>query len=227
LNQRPFFKVYPGDEARHGTLLLRSELFALYWKIRIRSHDCERIGYLSRNGTPIPDTELSEVTGLGVKEFTALSSELVVRSLLARSRDGILYDPVIVEQAKAQGEAKKFGRMGGSPILRDGLSPPLPQGNGVSDYDYDTEPSEPAGLPEGIRSKEFLEVWLEFERHRREIKRPMTGRSRKQLLLAMKGIGQDRAILAIRHSIANGWQGIFEPKNAGRAFQPPRRTFAP
>lgn len=66
-------------------------------------------------------------------------------------------------------------------------------------------------LPPELSGDEFEEAWKDFEQHRREIKKPLTPTATKQSLNKLAIMGCERAIEAIRHSIANGWQGIFEP----------------
>lgn len=51
--------------------------------------------------------------------------------------------------------------------------------------------------------------WLEYRRRRRLSREPMFLSSK---LSEFAGWGADRAAAAIRTSIANGWQGVFEPK---------------
>jgi len=58
----------------------------------------------------------------------------------------------------------------------------------------------------------FHEAWGEWDAHRREKKKPITPRSRGMALKQLEAMGPDRAIAAIENSIANGYQGIFEPK---------------
>ena len=57
------------------------------------------------------------------------------------------------------------------------------------------------------------EEWNNWKLHRKEMKKPMTERSEREMMRQMEEIGPERAAAAIRHSIANGWQGLFEPKS--------------
>lgn len=67
-------------------------------------------------------------------------------------------------------------------------------------------------LPFG--SEGFAEVWKEFEQHRVEIKKPLRPTSRKRCLLELKDMGEERAVAAIKFTVAKGWQGIREPETA-------------
>lgn len=67
-------------------------------------------------------------------------------------------------------------------------------------------------LPIKLDTAEFRAAWVEWCSHRAEIKKLLTPTMVKRQLLALAEMGQPRAIAAIHHSIAHGWQGIFEPK---------------
>ena len=69
--------------------------------------------------------------------------------------------------------------------------------------------------------EEFKEIWGQWLEHRHQIRKPATALAQRQQLQTLKGWGAQRAILALRHSISNGWQGIFEPRTA------PEATIAP
>jgi hypothetical protein len=62
--------------------------------------------------------------------------------------------------------------------------------------------------------------WTAWQTYRRQAGKPLTqiGRGRQVALLSKMGVA--RAIAALRHSIENGWTGIFEPKNAPKPKQP-------
>ncbi len=69
-------------------------------------------------------------------------------------------------------------------------------------------------LPENLNTPEFLEAWESWKRHRTEKRKNLTPESVRKQYAEMSGWGPDRSIAAINHSIAKGWQGIFEPKQA-------------
>ena len=62
----------------------------------------------------------------------------------------------------------------------------------------------------------FVAAWSEWVAHRTEIKKPLTERAARKQLKTCKEIGYERAIKAIEHSIAGGYQGLFEPGRSGR-----------
>ena len=67
-------------------------------------------------------------------------------------------------------------------------------------------------IPETLQESDFKEAWSNWQQHRKEIKKPLTFTSAKQQIQKLSQMGANRAIEAIKHSIMNGWQGIFEPK---------------
>lgn len=66
-------------------------------------------------------------------------------------------------------------------------------------------------IPLLLSTDEFADAWRDFVQHRREIKKPITPTAGRGTLKRLEAMGVERAIAAIRHSIANQWQGIFEP----------------
>jgi hypothetical protein len=67
----------------------------------------------------------------------------------------------------------------------------------------------------------FLEAWEDWKQHRKEIKKPLTPTATKEQLAAL-GKSSD-PVAMIRHSIASGYQGLFEPK-FGQAQRPIGRS---
>lgn len=82
---------------------------------------------------------------------------------------------------------------------RDPPTPPIPKW------------SDP--LPGRLDAPAFHAVWDDWLAHRREIKKKVTAKAAAAQLQSLSEMGLERAVAAVRHSIANGWQGIFEPKN--------------
>lgn len=66
-----------------------------------------------------------------------------------------------------------------------------------------------AALP--FDSEEFAAVWKLWNKHRSEIRKPLKPTMEAAQLAELASIGETRAISAIRHTIAKGWQGIREP----------------
>ena len=62
----------------------------------------------------------------------------------------------------------------------------------------------------------FQEAWARWQEHRKQIGKPATALAMVQQLRNLKTWGKYRSLRAINHSIANGYQGLFEPRTFGR-----------
>lgn len=67
-------------------------------------------------------------------------------------------------------------------------------------------------IPEALRQQAFLDSLRRWVDHRRELKKPLKPTGLKAHLSAMEKLGAGLAVAAMEHSMANGWQGCFEPK---------------
>jgi len=63
-------------------------------------------------------------------------------------------------------------------------------------------------------SADFATFWQNWNQHLIEKKKPLKPTARKQQLAKLKDMGEVRAIAALKHSMANNWQGIFEPNQS-------------
>lgn len=94
-----------------------------------------------------------------------------------------------------------------NPPSEDSAPPPPEGGDG----------SKPIAIPENLQRADFISAWEEWIEYRRERKPRVTARSAAAMLAMLSEMGIHRAIEAIRHSVANGWQGIFEEKINGQS----------
>lgn len=88
----------------------------------------------------------------------------------------------------------------------------VPGSNSGSESNSNKPPDPP--LP--FSSKAFAAAWADWEQHRKEKKQPLTPLAVRNQFKKLARIGEARAIAAIEHSIANGYQGIYEPDRKGR-----------
>lgn len=78
-------------------------------------------------------------------------------------------------------------------------------------------------MPLPFSSDSFAQAWAMFGQHRRELRKPLTPTASKMALEQLERMGEDRAIAAIKHTIAKGWQGIREPDGPPVArYSPPK-----
>jgi hypothetical protein len=89
------------------------------------------------------------------------------------------------------------------------------------------EKEECAAAPLPFSSSEFSEAWNEFTQHRKEKRKPLTPTSTKGALRMLGELGERRAIIAIRHTVAMGWQGLREPERSDitAKTEPDPRTY--
>jgi hypothetical protein len=71
-------------------------------------------------------------------------------------------------------------------------------------------------FPSSLRNEEFEVAWQTWEKHRRETKHPLTPTQIKAQLKMLNGIGLDRALRMINHTVAMGWRGLREPEETAR-----------
>jgi len=81
-----------------------------------------------------------------------------------------------------------------------------------TDTKKDKKTAPPLPLP--FDSADFKLFWSNWEQHRKEKKAKLTPTARNQQLEKLKDMGEHRAIAALKHSLANGWTGIFEPEQS-------------
>lgn len=67
-------------------------------------------------------------------------------------------------------------------------------------------------IPVVLNSPEFLKTWSAYLQHRREKRQPLTPTAAVSLLAKLASWGVTIATAALQTSVANGWQGVFEPK---------------
>ena len=68
-------------------------------------------------------------------------------------------------------------------------------------------------IPEALNTPAFLSAWDDFTAHRKSIRKPLSPKAAELNLKKCLELGPDTACSAIEQTIANGWTGIFEPKN--------------
>jgi len=148
--------------------------------------------------------------------FEALSHLETAGFIKRTSRPGqtTLIEPVPFEGMGSDNPS----RLGGREVSRLGGQDPSRlgghKGNPIKDIPLRKVPKELFPISESLPflSNEFKTAWESWEKHRREIKKKLTPESIQQQFKKFASMGEARSIAAINHSVANGWQGIFEPK---------------
>lgn len=86
---------------------------------------------------------------------------------------------------------------------------------------------EDASLSLPFQSEEFQECWRDWETHRKEIKKPLTPTAIKQQHKQMAEWGEAWSIRVMRHTMAQGWQGLREPESEKRPTNNASRVATP
>ena len=116
-----------------------------------------------------------------------------------------------------------------SPSYQQGVIEGMKEGNGMEQKEK-KESAARAALDSLISENEaselncheFFAAWMEWETHRKEKRSALTASTASKQLAELERMGLGRALIAISHSIKNGWQGLFEPKTAAiKTAQPP------
>lgn len=196
-------------------------------------------GYLrTPNGKPISLGAIAAVRGGTVEEVESLSDELSNADVYSVDENGVIFSRRMVRDEELRQRNRKNGSMGGNPSLVSGLlnprlildvnpwvipdelsritemdNPPLKMkmkmkessegGAGGNIFD---------GFPAHLRSRRFVEAWAELVASRKGMGKPMNSSSANQMMKRFSVWGEDKSIEAIENSLANGWQGVFEPK---------------
>jgi hypothetical protein len=101
------------------------------------------------------------------------------------------------------------------------LSKPLPKGfQTLKDKDKDKDKDKEIVLPEKLNTPEFADAWKDWVAYRKERGQTLKPTTIKAQLGKMQDWGPADAVAAIRQSIMNGWQGIFEPRSNGQPKKP-------
>ena len=101
------------------------------------------------------------------------------------------------------------------------LSKPLPKGlETLKDKDKDKDKDKEIRLPPSLNTPEFADAWKDWVAYRKERGQTLKPTTIKAQLGKMQDWGATDAVAAIRQSIMNGWQGIFEPRSNGQPKKP-------
>jgi len=64
-------------------------------------------------------------------------------------------------------------------------------------------------LPAKLNTPEFIEIWADWQCHRKEIRKKLTLTCEKYQLRKMAKLDIKHAIATVKLSIENGWMGLF------------------
>jgi hypothetical protein len=174
-------------------------------QVASKSEKGER-GILRRGSSPLNVNNLALMTGFPARIFT--------RAFEFFSQPSVGW--LIAEEWQ-----EELALSPGRPGLNPGVAPGRPGSNpavwngmegkeGKEEEPQATVRPSTAVLP--FSSDAFRSAWEDFTKHRGEIRKPLKPTSTKMALAELQAMGERRAIIAIKHTIARGWQGIREPE---------------
>lgn len=78
-------------------------------------------------------------------------------------------------------------------------------------------------LPLSLQNDELAALWCDYLKHRREKRSALTATAARMAIKELEELGVERSIAALRHSIAKGYLGVFEPGDSRSATAKPKR----
>jgi|GEM_PF-3522818 len=79
---------------------------------------------------------------------------------------------------------------------------------------------EPIPVPIELDTPEARQALSDWREHRRQKRKPLTTIQETKLLAEWAAKSSGRFVAAVNHSIANGWQGLFEPNSPNNGSRP-------
>jgi len=208
MGKAPAFQFYSSDFLT-GTMLMSNAEVGLY--IRLLCLQAEH--------GPIPDDVERIVQAFGEPSRILWPS---VRRKFAPGPDaGTLVNKrlltVLLErEAFRKSQSEKGKKSAASRTNRGSTTVEPLEGRGrVEDRSKEEEMKEefhePEIMPPGM-SVDLFQAIKRWEQYRKELKKTLTPSGRAQVIAKCEKLGDARAIAAIDHSIAQGWTGMYEPK---------------
>lgn len=219
----PYFPFYPADWVR-DTRILSLETRAVWIDLLTLMHDSDRRGYLtSRLGSPFSPEQIAAYCGTSREAVTRATQELIDSGVASCTDSGILYSRRMVADERKRRLCSDAGkRGGGNPTFkgkpkRPAKPPPKLPLNMTSDNEVEKPRKGKKGgaggeggtVPPELEHPEFLAAWKEWLTYLREKRKAPTPSTIRAQLAKLAAWGKDRAVIAIRESIAHGWQGLF------------------
>lgn len=220
--KRPAFQFYPGDWLRDTALRSCSVGARGLWiDMLCLMHEGTPYGYLKVNHRVILGDNLARIIGATLEQTEGWLADLEAAGVFSRAPDGCIYSRRMVRDEEIRSTRAAGGIKGGNPALVSGehatpkvngkvrkkvnLTPNLPTTPASSSS---TSSATEVELPFG--STEFKTAWSDWNSYRTERKLPAyVPRGAKAQLSRLREMGERAAIEAIRHSMAQNYQGIF------------------
>ena len=183
------------------------EIFTAWILLVQLASRCHERGVLASNdGRPYQACEIALKTRAPERIFINSLPELI-------SMGWVESDGAAGESAGASGESADTSGGRGRLAAAKGREGKGTEGNGTEGKTPLTPQDKLGGdLPDNLNYDSFIKVWMEWEQHRKEIRKPLKPTQVKKQLKRLGELGLKKAITALNHTIDMGWQGIREPE---------------
>ena len=213
MTKRPAFQFYPSDFLV-GTAILTPEETGIYIRL---------LCYQWTNGG-LPN-HVSILARLAACEDES-SVDAVMKLKFEEGEDGKLYNNRLEEVRQEQEQYREKQRENAKKRWVDNATAMPPHDSGIevaskrhmpnacsSSSSSSSKEETMVEFPTNLKTPEFEKAWKEYLEYRKKgHKKSLLPTSQVALLKQMSEWGHDAAISSINQSIAQGWQGIFEPK---------------
>jgi hypothetical protein len=220
---RPAFQFYPGDWQRDAALRSCSVGARGLWiEMICIMHQAEPYGHLVVNGRGIEAETLARMVGASKREVGGWLVELERAGVFSQD-DGTIVSRRMVRDEAIRKVRAEGGKLGGNPALKVKPKvgrkvnhtpnlPPTPSSSVLQSS------SSPSVKTQGAVAPDWLPAeWAEFKRHRTEKRQSLTPTAERSCIAKLerwRAEGKDIAGI-IRHSIEQGYTGLFEPTSRG------------
>lgn len=197
-------RAYQRFKVKHGR-----EAYGILWDVEL---------YLRAQGgeLPVEDYDLAATAiGVEIDALRVVIGHAVLCGILVDA-DGVIFSPRILEDVEAYNRKLSKLKRGKEPPVtgpdtgaRDGAEFAVGRQVGRK---VDIYKEEIADFPTALDSPECRAAWADWLEHKASIKKPYKSIKAQSIKLSqLAEMGPQRFIAAIRNSIGNNWQGIFEP----------------
>ncbi|HCU0869436.1 helix-turn-helix domain-containing protein [Morganella morganii] len=197
--------------------------------IRDACNELEKDGWLTKKQRRNGNRNASNLYFLNVDKLETIALQEIAKLKKQRENNAISHPPVSDGSESDRSENSNFGRFdppdsgvkgsfhppesGGDPSVNSKHDPSV---NSKEDPKPATQKKSTVKFdPLSVRPENVSEpVWQDWVKFRKEIKKPLTETSCRQIAKKLAGHPDPDAVLC--DSIANGWQGIFPERTTGR-----------
>jgi hypothetical protein len=228
--KRPSFQFYPSDWLRDTALRSCSVGARGLWIDMICfMHEGNPYGTLKVGNKVILPVNLAAMTGATLPEVEGWLDELESAEVFDRGEEGEIMSRRMIRDENLRNVRAAGGKKGGNPALmvnpkvnpkvnlEDKQNPTPSSSSSSSSSSSTTVTNEKsaqapsASLPPSLPHQgDFREAWSRWEKHRREIKKPLRPTQTEAQLKKLATMTEARAVAMIDHTIEMGWQGLRE-----------------